>query len=104
MADERKVALLSQIAKQLNASEVDVLQSFSYGTWSIIYADTHESDEIFLFYEGDPLSKSYVVLWSGAARIDEEQEIKDWAIKNAPGIPQELAACFAWYVMKGRDS
>ena len=71
--------------------------------WSIIYVDTHESDEAYVFYAHDPLRSRYVTLWSGAARMDEEQEIKVWTIKNAPGIPQKLAGCFAWHVTKNRD-
>jgi hypothetical protein len=68
----------------------------------IFFVETHVSDEPFLFYSGDPLANRYVTIWSGAARIDEEQDIYDWVIVNAPGIPVELAKCFAWHVTKGR--
>jgi hypothetical protein len=66
------------------------------------YTWTHESDYQFLFFSGDPLSSHSVTAWGGAAAENEEQEIKDWTIKNAPGIPDHLASCFAWHVTKDR--
>jgi hypothetical protein len=98
-----KRALSPKIAKELHLKSADVLQSFQFGKWNIIYVDTHESDEQFLFYADDPLKAKHVTEWSGAAFINEEREIKDWTIKNAPGIPSKLAACFAWHVTKSRD-
>jgi hypothetical protein len=103
LSNERKTALAPAIAKQLNASNVDVLQSFQSGGWSIIYVDTHQADEAFLFYSHDPLTNRYITLWSGAAARYEEQDVKSWTIKNAPGIPPKLASCFAWHVTKDRD-
>ncbi len=103
LLSERKAVLAPEIAKQLNVKSVDVLQSFQLGSWQIIYVDTHESDEPFLFYSGDPLIRRYVTMWSGAACMDEEPEIRAWTLKNAPGIPRRLASCFAWHVTKSRD-
>jgi hypothetical protein len=103
LPSERKTVLAPEIAKQLNVKTVDVLQSFKLGSWQIIYVNTNESDEPFLFYSGDPLNTRYVTMWSGAARMSEEQEIKAWTLKNAPGIPRRLASCFAWHVTKSRD-
>ena len=103
LASQRKVALARKIAKQLQVKTVDVLQSFRTEGLSIIYVDAHESDETYLFYDHDPLRSRYVTLWSGAAMTDEEQEIEAWTIKNAAGIPQKLAGCFAWHVTKNRD-
>ncbi len=100
---ERKVLLEPVIAKQLQVSKADVLQSYRMDNWSIIYVDTHEADEAFLFYAGDPLSNHFITLWSGGASSTEEQEIKKWVIKNATGIPIGLANCFAWHVTKDRD-
>ena len=103
LTSQRKAALAPEIAKQLRVRSVDVLQSFRLGGWEIIYVSTGESDEPFLFYSGDPLKSGYITLWSGAATIHEEQAIKGWTLKNAPGIPRKLAACFAWHVTKDRD-
>lgn len=100
---ERKVELEPVIAKQLQASKVDVLQSFRMDNWSVIYVDTHEADEAFLFYAGDPLTNHFITLWSGGASSTEEEEIKQWVIKNAAGIPAGLADCFSWHVTKDRD-
>ena len=109
LTDERRTALAPGIARQLEASfgrpvaKVDVLQSFQFGGWDIIYVDTHESDEAFLFYAHDPLTSRYITMWSGAAMWNEEQEIRKWTVDNAPGIPLKLATCFAWHVTKDRD-
>ena len=91
------------IAKQLQVSKVDVLQSFRMDSLSIFYVDTHEADEAFLFYAGDPLTNHFITLWSGGASSSEEQVIKQWVIKNVAGIPTGLADCFAWHVTKDRD-
>jgi hypothetical protein len=82
---------------------VDVLHSFRFGNWSILHVDTHQSDEAFLFFEKDPFSERYVALWGGAAAKAEGRNIEKWALKNAPGIPGQLATCFSWYVTDGRD-
>lgn len=100
---ERKIALEPVIAKQLQATKVDVLQSFRMDSWSIIYVDTHEADEASLFYNGDPLTNHFITLWSGGASSTEEEEIKNWVMKNAPGVPTGLAGCFAWHVTNDRD-
>lgn len=103
LTEARKAALAPALGKQLHVTKVEVLQSFQVGTWDIIYVDTHQSDEVFLFYAHDPLTSHYITLWSGAAMRNEEQSIKAWTIKNAPGIPVKLASCFAWHVTKNRD-
>ncbi len=100
LTEERKRVVAPVIAKQLRVSNVDVLQSFAMGGWNIIYVDTHESDEAFVFFPGEPGATHYVTLWGGAATEDEEHEIKDWTTKNAPGIPHSLASCFAWHVTR----
>ncbi|MBY0578942.1 MAG: hypothetical protein K2P57_07850, partial [Burkholderiales bacterium] len=103
LSGKRKLVLAPKIAKELHVSSVDVLQSFKSHGWSIIYIDTHVSDETFLFYKKDPLTSHYVTLWGGAATIYEEQQIKEWVLKNAPKIPLKLANCFAWHVTHDRD-
>jgi hypothetical protein len=87
LSNERKAALAPVIAKRLSVSSVNVLQSYQVGGWRILYVDTHQSDEVFLFYSGDPLTSPQVASWSGAAQIDEEQQIKEWTLKNTLGIP-----------------
>lgn len=100
---ERKDMLSPALAKQLEMPNVDALQSFKFEGWSIIYVDTHQSDEVFLFYAHDPLTSHYVAMWSGSAQRDEEESIRSWVLNNALGIPSQLANCFAWHVTKARD-
>jgi len=99
---ERHEALNPVVAKQLNAKHAEISKSFRLGGWSILYVSTGEADDAYVFYSGDPMRNKYVTLWGGVALENEEQEIRDWTLKNAPGIPQTLARCFAWHVTKER--
>jgi hypothetical protein len=99
---ERQKSLKPSVAKQLNASSVDLLAVFASGGWSVLYVDTHQSDEVFLFYSADPANTPFLNMWSGAAMRNEAPVIEEWALKNVPGIPKALAGCFAWYATAGR--
>jgi hypothetical protein len=103
LTEGSKKDLAPALAKQLGVPNVDVLQLYRYKGWTIIYVDTHETDETFLFFSGDPHSQHYITSWSGAAAYFEEKEILQWLFKAAPGIPAALAKCFAWHVTKNRD-
>lgn len=91
------------IARQLNVPSVTVLQTFGLSDWRIVCVDTQSSDPAFIFFHGAPDKVHYITLWSGGARVDEESSIRAWAITSAPGIPSNLAECFAWHVTKDRD-
>jgi hypothetical protein len=99
----QKHAWSPAIARQLRVPNIDVLQVFHQDHWRIIYVDTHRSDNGFLFYRDDPLHSRYITLWAGVAQSDEEASIEQWTVTNVPGIPSDLAQCFAWYVTQHRD-
>jgi len=99
----QKVAWAPVLAQQLKTSSASVQQVFSFANWHIIYVETFDSDSPFLFFKGEPVRTHFVTIWSGAARPAEEQSIRAWAIQHAPGIPPELASCFAWHVSKARN-
>ena len=99
---ERTKALGQVIAKQLDAKQAEISQSFRFGGWSILYVSTGEADDAFVFYSGDPMRSKYVTLWGGVALENEEREIRAWTLKNARGIPRTLSNCFAWHVTKER--
>src|ERR1017187_2701114 len=101
--DNSKVALAPVIARQLRAKKVDVLQSFRFDGWTILYVNSYDSDETFLFYQHDPLHTRYITMWGGAAASNEEQSIKNWTLKNAPVSPPKLASCLAGHVTNDRD-
>lgn len=101
-SEQQRSQWASAISKQLNVGQVKVLQTFSSSDWRIVYVETPNSDPPFLFFHGSPEATRFVTLWSGAARTDEEAGIRSWVIKSAPGIPADLADCFAWYVTTGR--
>jgi hypothetical protein len=80
-----------------------VMQSFLFRSWRILYVEIHQSDEVYLFYKHDPSLGRFDNMWSGAARRDEELQIKDWVIRNVHNIPPPMAGCSAWHVTKGRN-
>jgi hypothetical protein len=102
LTKERGAALAPAVATHLHAKHAEISQSFRYGGWSILYVSTGEADDAYVFYSADPLQGKFVTLRSGIALEGEEQEIRDWTFKNAPGIPRVLARCFAWHVTKER--
>jgi hypothetical protein len=102
LTTERSTALAPAVATHLNAKHAEISQSFRYRGWSILYVSTGEADDAYVFYSADPLQGKYVTLWGGAAFEGEEQEIRNWTFKNAPGIPGVLARCFAWHVTRDR--
>jgi hypothetical protein len=103
LSDARKSQLAPVIARQMKIESADILQSYKYAGWYIIYVNTHVSDEAFLFFGGDPLQSKYLTAWGGAAAVFEGPQIRRWVFKNAKGIPTKLASCFAWHVTKDRD-
>lgn len=103
LTEERKAELAPVIAKQLNIESAEILQSYRYHDWYIIYVNTHVSDEAFLFYKGDPTKSRYLTTWGGGATRNEGPEITRWVHANASGVPGKLAACFAWHVTRDRD-
>lgn len=98
LSSKQKAALAPLIAKQMGHDKVDVLRSLQYGEWRILYVVTNVSDDQYVFYSHHPAKSRYITTWGGVATSDEEKAIKNWTIQNAPGIPERLAACFAWNV------
>jgi hypothetical protein len=98
LSGKRKVELALAIKKQQNLAKIDVLESFEFDGWRIVHIANHISDDPYLFYAADPLVAKPLAAWGGAATIFETDEVKQWTKTNAPGIPDALAACFAWRV------
>lgn len=97
------LAISAQLKKDLpNVSDVEILKMFKSGTWFLIYVSTKVSDEVVLFYNGDPVKGDPVAQWSGAAMVGENKVLEKWASDNARGIPKNLAKCFSWFVIEGR--
>lgn len=94
----RKAVLEPVIAAQLGVRSVRVLESLQAARWDILYVQTPATDGAFLFYSNNPATHRYTTLWGGAARKDEENSIRNWVQRNAKGIPDRLATCFAWHV------
>jgi len=91
---ENKTKLEVSISRQLNFPLVKILRAYKYEEWSLFYVDTHETDEVFLFYKSNPFLNKYESLWSGVALKTEKEQIRNWTVKNIPGIPSALVDCF----------
>ena len=100
ITSQSKAILTPVIAQQLHVRTVEILESFKIDRWSIYYVNPIQADSVYVFYAGNPINEHYVTLWGGYAFSDEKDKIKSWVIKNAPGIPIQLARCFAWRVTK----
>lgn len=98
LSPQRKAILEPSIAKQLGVRSTEVLESFRADKWTILLVGAPQADDLFLFYSQSPIDHHYITLWAGAAREDEEDQIRTWVLQNAKGIPNQLASCFAWHV------
>ena len=105
---KNKADLERAITKQLKVSlpalkdkSITVLHMFACDNWSIFYVTPHVADEFFLFYAGNPLTGRYVTKLMGSELDEKEPKIKDWVLKNAPGIPPKLASCFVRHATRG---
>lgn len=98
MTIEQITALKENIGSQINSKEIDILNVFKEKGWLVLYVETHNSDETYFFFSGDPLTSHYVTEWSGAATIFEGPELTEQFKKEAVGIPEHLARCIAWHI------
>jgi len=103
LSPDRAAQLSRRAAEQFRDPKAKALQSFAYEGWNIVYVEFGKSDPAFVFYRGDPLGSGHVAVWGAAAGLDETSQIKEWTVENAPGIPNQLARCFAWRVSRDRD-
>lgn len=102
-APERS-ALEAGLSRSLSLPAVQVYARLKLGDWSVIYSDISPGDPTYGFFQADPLSGGVPVeYWSGGAPFYEVGDIFDWTTANVPGVPKELAECFAWYVTMGPE-
>ncbi|MDD2686288.1 MAG: hypothetical protein PHY62_09045 [Gallionella sp.] len=103
LSEERKTRLAPIIAQQHGAEAVEILKSYSYRSWHIFFVNRYVADDMYFFFRSDPSQSKYLSTWSGDTSHTNEQELKQYVIKKAKGIPSELAGCFAWRVTHGMD-
>lgn len=86
-----------------NIGTVIIFESMKMGNWRILKAGNYVGDGSFLtylFYPNDPKQNHYISVWSSETEMNEEKKIQHWAEDNNPGIPPELAKCFASKAIK----
>jgi hypothetical protein len=103
VTEAQKKAWDASINRQLGGRLSKINQAFSRADWTVVLVDARDADPPFLFFHGDPAKTHFVTMWSGAAMRSEQNAIKAWVLDNAPGIPHDLAMCFAWHVTQGQD-
>lgn len=92
------------IDRQLNGRLASISQAIALSDWVVVFADAKQADPPFLIFHGNPAATHYITMWSGAAMRSEQAQTKAWVLKEAPGIPDGLASCFAWQVTQGQDN
>jgi hypothetical protein len=97
-----RAQLAAALAEKGSTQPAHILGLLRDGGWMIVLTESHDSDDPFRFYSGDPVHGAKpVTSWSGGAAIFETDDIARWVKKYAPGIPARLADCFAWTVTVG---
>jgi hypothetical protein len=102
LGKERADRLSQRLARELRDSNARATQEFLYDGWDIVGVTGAGSVEMYVFYPSDALSVGHVAIWRGGAGLDEVSQAKEWAVENAPGIPNQLARCFAVRVTAAR--
>lgn len=99
IAGNEKKELISALKHQFKQEQIEILDTFKYGGWYILFSTAGEGDEPYLFYPQNPtLAKEPIKSWSGAATFFETEEIYQGILKDTPQIPIKLAQCFSWHV------
>jgi len=75
----------------LHDAKAHIVRSFSYDGWEIAQITLSNGTPVFMFLSPGKL----VAQWRGAWTLDEVSQAKEWTVESAPGIPNQLARCFA---------
>jgi len=97
--DAEKSRWSRDISKLKHWSGSEAIQSFRSASWRVIYVTLPNAEPAFHFYD----SSNPVTVWGGGATIFEAPEIERSLLVQAPGIPKQLAHCFASHVTYDRD-
>ncbi|HEX4860579.1 MAG TPA: hypothetical protein VFV07_05045 [Rhizomicrobium sp.] len=99
---ESAPSLSARVAVQLHDPKAKALRTFAYDGWEIVEVALGDAQDAYVFYSADPLSSDTVAVWRGAKDLDGVSQAKEWTVESAPGIPNQLARCFAVRVTAGR--
>ena len=88
----------ARAALSLHDGKARALRSFAYDGWEIAEVSLSNGAHAFVFLSPE----KPVAVWRGAWPLDEVSQSKEWTVENAPGIPNQLARCFAWHVARDR--
>ncbi len=104
LSETERTALEAELSRSLSLPSVQVYARLKLGNWAVIYSNISPGDPTYAFFSADPLSGGKPVeFWSGGGPFYEVGDISEWASENVPGVPKELAECFAWYVTMGTE-
>jgi hypothetical protein len=99
---ESTPSLSARVAAQIHDPKAKALRTFAYDGWEIVEVVLGDAQNAFVFYSADPLSSDTVAVWRGVKDLDGVSQAKEWTVESAPGIPNQLARCFAVRVTAGR--
>ena len=103
LTDTSKTVLAPVIASQLHAKKVDVLQSYRFDGWTILYVNSHDSDETFLL---SPTTRSITV--TSQCGVVPRHGMRSKASESGHSKTLQVSlgswlSCFAWHVTSDRD-
>ena len=73
---------------------VQLAGSYEQGRWRI-YDVTADGDHGYVFFNGPPRATPKAYVWAGSGLSGETADILKEVRRHAPGIPLDLARCFA---------
>lgn len=91
LSESRKSQLASIISTKLNVEPVDILQSYRYLNWHVVYINNHGANKGILYFHDESKQSTYLTIWGG----NEMREGKKVVLSNANIIPSKLVGCIA---------
>ena len=92
------------LSESFSLASVDVFSTFQFGSWFVIYSDSSPGDPTYGLFPSDPRQGGEPIkFWAGGDAFYAVGDIAEWTIANVPGVPEELAECFAWSLTMGSE-
>ncbi|MCB1607347.1 MAG: hypothetical protein KDI71_10270 [Xanthomonadales bacterium] len=104
VSKEEERELENALSESFSLASVDVFSTFQFGSWFVIYSDISPGDPTYGFFPSDPRQGGEPIkFWAGGDAFYAVGDIAEWTIANVPGVPEELAECFAWSLTMGSE-
>ena len=103
MSPMEKASIVRAVSRDRNSNEVTIDPPLHWKSWWVVLGDGGTFDADYFFYHGDPSTTKLLGAIDTFYRPDEESWLLNWTRSHIPGIPPNLARCFAWHATKDPD-